>query len=331
MHIARVRNRVVSAVSALALVVITGAPAFSWAQSAAPVNEPAPAAPPAPPPVVDDSGIQWNLDARAGLPVVKEGDTRLAADVSAGVWGRTFGVDVRGSAGTFDVSGANGGFAQTDRGEGSLEAFVRFGSPTFSPEIRLAGGAAYYGTTINVPGAAFTDDDSVLGRGSFLLGARGVTPSVSYGIIFGGGLQVESRDTLAAPTRPNATITIDDSETVRSRLEARIRLRVPFYHDNLAVRFMQDASMFRLTRDASAIGVDTSPTGTVTQTSSTLDLQQIESRTRLAIDLQALSFGPFMPTIFAGLDVVAQRSDTANATAIVPLAGLGLFHPEEKK
>lgn len=334
MHIVRVKIRAVLAASAFGFVAIVGAPTPSWAQSAAPENEGAnaPASPPPPPPAVaDDSGIQWSLDARAGMPVLKEGDTKLAADLSAGVRGRTFGVDVRGSAGTYDVKGANQGFVQTDRAEGSLEGFVRFGSPAFSPELRFAGGAAIYDTNVYVPGAAFSEESSVLGRGSLLVGARGITPSIGYSLIFGGGLQVESRDSTAAPTAPNATIQLDDSETVRSRLEARIRLRVPFYRDNLAVRFIEDASIFRLTRDASAIGVDTSRAGTVTQTSSSIDLQQIESRTRLAIDLQALSFGPFMPTIFAGVDVVAQRSDAGNATSVVPMAGLGLLHPEDKR
>ena len=331
MHIVRVKMRRPFAGSAVALVVVMGCTSAAWAQEApAPPAEPTPPAaaepaspPPAPP---SEPGIQWSLDARAGLPVLKEGDTRLAADVAAGVRGKTFGLDVRGSAGTFDFVGANGAFSQTDRAEGSLEGFIRFGTPAFTPEVRI------YGTTINVPGAAFTDDDSVLGRGSLLLGLRGVTPGVAYNLLLGGGMQVEARDTLQAPTTANATIAIDDSQQVRSRLEARVRLRVPFYHDNLAFRLIQDASLFRLTRDESAIRVDTRPSSAgPTQTSSSVSVQNIESRTRLALDIEALAFGPFRPTIFAGLDVVSQSSDVGDNTAIVPLAGIGLVNPDDKK
>lgn len=261
--------------------------------------------------------------------MLKEGDTRLAGDLSASVSGRMFGVEARGSVGTFDVAGANGAFSQTDRAEGALDGFVRFGAPSLSGEVHLSGGAAYYGTTIHVPGAAFTDDDSTMGRGSLLVGVRGLTPGIGYLVLVGGGAQFESRGTLAAPTTAGATIAIDDTEETKARFEARARLRVPFYRENLAVRLLEDASMFSLTRDASAIRVDTGATsGGVSQASSTVSLRQIESRTRLALDVQALAFGPLMPTVFVGLDVVAQSSDQGNATAVVPLGGVGLVHPD---
>jgi hypothetical protein len=310
--------------------------ALAHAQEPAPAAEAAPAPPPttpeAPPAEPGATPLAWRLDARAGLPVLKDGDTRLAGDLSAGVSGRTFGVELRGSVGTFDVAGAQGAFSQTDRAEGAFDGFVRLGSPSLAGEIRLSGGAAYYSTSINVPGAAFTDDDSTLGRGSVLVGVRGVSPSLDYQLLLGGGVQYESRGTLAAPTTANATIAIDDTEETKARFEGRGRLRVPFYRDNLAVRLIEDASMFHLTRDASAIRVNTGSTDPgVSQVSSTVSLRQIESRTRLALDLQLLAVGPLMPTVFVGLDVIAQSSDVGNTTAVIPLGGLGLVHPEAGK
>ena len=304
------------------------APRVAHAQRA---DEPAPAptAAEAPPPAVSvaEPGLRWSLDARAGFPVVRKGDTRLAGDLSLGVAGKTFGVDLRGSAGTYEVIRA-GGFAQTDRAEGGLDAFVRFGSPAFEPEIRLTGGAAYYGTTISAPGTPLADDDSVLGRGALMVGFRGETPSLGYALLVGGGAQVESRS--ATTVSQKAGVAIDDSEEVRSRFEARARLRAPLLGGALALRFIEEASLFTLRRDASALLIDPA-LGGVTQTGTTVQLRQVESRTRLALDAPMLGFGPLLPTVFIGLDIISQRSDVEDTTSLVPLAGVGLVHQEEKR
>jgi hypothetical protein len=257
------------------------------------------------------------FDINGDIPQLESGAFRLVGDALLGYNARAWGIAARGSFAEYDFSTATV-IAETTVADGSLETwFVSSTTAKLRFELRLVARASLYDT--NKSNTGFSDETSVMGRGS-LLGSVRYQPGSRFalGLWLGGGAQYESYD---GGDYSNRTAVINDTETFGSLLNARVRMEVVLIPSWLTSRLRVDGQRFELTRarlETVAGG------GTVTETSTTEVAEQIEVNTRVFLDAEVLRFGGFVPSLNGGFDSVMFESNTESHSAFVPVFGAGI-------
>ena len=257
------------------------------------------------------------FDINGDIPQLESGEFKLVGDALLGYNARSWGIAARGSFAEYDFS-TRTRLSETTVADGSLESwFVSSTTAKLRFELRLVARASLYDT--NQSNAGFSDETSVMGRGS-LLGSVRYQPGTraAFGLWLGGGAQYESYDGGDYVSR---TAVINDTETFGYLLNARVRAEVVIIPSWFTSRLRVDGQRFELTRarlETVAGG------GTVTETASTELAEQIEITTRLFLDAEVLRLGGFVPSLNAGFDSVIFRSNTESHDAFVPVFGAGI-------
>jgi hypothetical protein len=269
------------------------------------------------------------LDASLGVPKLKNDDFALVGDATLGYSTPQIGLVGRGSLRVFNIVMPDTQW-DTFRSGGSGEAWYVTGDETSGGrfEVRVSGGGSVFDSTTTKSQAGqfryLRDENSVLGRGSMLLGGRvkaGNTFSASA--LLGGGFQYEWYD---STTKDGVSDTLlSDTTDTSFQAQGRLRLRWAFIPQTLALRTYADGSYFQLTRDNSFIVANSSPT--ITSTQSTVKTLDVTSR--LFIDLDALSLFDIAPALFGGIDYLGLSTDGGSTSVLVPSAGIGIFKTSE--
>ncbi len=265
----------------------------------------------------------WLLDLNVGKPSLDSGDFALAADGALGYVAPKLGAIVRGGLGVYDVA-ARGTRTQTVHDEGSVEGWWQTGEKgdPYQFEVRVTGGAALYSSSYD-PGRTgqgyYHDEDSLMRRGTILLGAHLRSATLQFAGLLGAGAQFETWDYLTTDPR-DALLRSEDATSVRG--EARLRLRWAALTEQIAARLRLDASRFSITRTGFVVG----QSGTFAPAASAFD--QIEVSTRVFVDFELIRVLTVVPAIFGGLDAVTLAGAAGDRSALVPLFGVGLVTPD---
>jgi hypothetical protein len=267
----------------------------------------------------------WIFELNGGIPQLGSGPTRIVGDTRLGYEGTSFGAVVQGGVRYFDLSG-NGVSTENLDAHGSLDAWWRSGDSQDRArfELRLTGGVQYLdATTIDAPPGTskltFGDYDSMLLQGGLLLGVR-LRPAerLTLALRAGGGFQYETHDSTSLQA---GRITLDSPDTISLQGLAQLRLRWRLMPSILALRLEGDGAYFRVSRDDFSF----SSTGGVQQ-SLTLT-EQLSMQGRLFVDLDLLSLGGFVPSVFGSLESTIVSGLQTTQTTTVPIVGLGLGRP----
>jgi hypothetical protein len=263
-----------------------------------------------------------HLDASASVPKLASDQLRVNGAAAAGYDLTSLHLAARGAYSEYDLRSSTTR-SDTTRAEGYAELAWLSGDATSTSrfEVRASGGAAYYSSTYVplVAGGGFHDEDSILGRGSLLLGGR-FAPSEQLRLAFlvGGGGQYESYDrTSVTPGDPNVFST-HDATTLR--LEGRFASTFRVFPDRFSMRLRVEADTFSITRTSLSV----SRVAGVQQAASAS--RQVDVSARWYGDFDVLAIGPLVPGVLAGADVVATDE---SGSAVVPMVGLSLRLNEE--
>jgi hypothetical protein len=267
----------------------------------------------------------WIFELNGGIPQLGSGPTHVVGDTRLGYQGATFGVVVQGGVRYFDLSG-NGVSTDNLDAHGSLDAWWRPGNKQDKArfELRLTGGVQYLdATTIDAPPGTnkltFGDYDSLLIQGGLLVGVQ-LRPGerLTLGLRAGGGFQYETHDSTSVQAHQ---VTLDSPDTISLQGTVQLRLRWRLAPSIIALRLEGDGAYFRVSRDdfsfSSAGGVQQSLTLT----------EQLSLQGRMFVDLDLLSFGGFVPSVFGSLESTIVSGLQATQTTTVPIVGLGLVRP----
>jgi hypothetical protein len=273
------------------------------------------------------TGAPWLLDASAGVPKLKSGELRVTGSLLAGYATNAFGAVAWGSGGYYDFKSGNA-LADWQRAEGYAEGWWVSGTDKNNArlELRASGGVAYYATSYTGTSIIFTDEDSLLGRGSLLVGGRVRSgQALQASILLGGGVQVEEYSSLKVPSAAASQgVSIDDTTKVTFRGEGRLRLRWAMAPTIVALRLHGDGNFFSLRRSDDSIRVMAGSTQT---TNSVSTYRQVEAHGRLFVDIDALAFFGISPALFGGLDYSSVSGDGGTVRSLVPIGGLALSKP----
>jgi hypothetical protein len=153
-----------------------------------------------------------------------------------------------------------------------------------------------------------------MGRGVAIVGLRLQTGA--FAVYFGGGagLQVEDYRTVTVMTGRREVISDQNPVTVRG--EAHVKGQWNAIPDILSLRLRADLSYLQITRDDRrvAVGAGTSTAYFATQR------EQTELILRGFLDVDALRFFGFLPSLHGGLNYVQLGSDGSTA----PVIGVGI-------
>lgn len=269
------------------------------------------------------------FEANGGVPRLASNDVRFVGDLVIGWKTAALGVIAAGALSYYDFSTGTGA-TDTTRARGALEAWWITGDIR-SPvrfEARVSGGVDYYDSTYVPSGPAstsgfFHDEDSLLGRGSLLLGVRlSPSPTVLLGVLLGGGLQYESYGYVAAdPRDPNV---LADTTSMTGRGNGRLLFRWALWPQIVAVRTRAEGSWFRLTRDVFTVSQVARPPSA---TNTTTEVAVIEVQMRAFLDLDVAKILGLVPTAWAGFDFVKMSDAGGEVETTVPSFGLGIVRP----
>lgn len=269
------------------------------------------------------------FEANGGVPRLKGDDVKFVGDLTLGWKTRQLGIVGNGALSYYDF-GTGTGSTDTTRAHGALDAWWMSGDDRTPVrfEARVSGAVDYYDSTYvpvsNDPTAGyFHDEDSTLARGSVLLGLR-VSPSARFllDLLVGGGMQYESYGYLA--TNPKDPNVLSDSTAVTGRGNGRVLVRWSVIPQFLSLRGRAEADYFRLTRDLFTVSQINRP---LSVTSTTTELEQLEVRARAFLDLDIAKFLGFVPSAWAGFDMVKMRDDAGDVQTTIPVFGLGIVRP----
>ncbi len=264
------------------------------------------------------------FDVNAGLPILEGGETKVAGDLLLGWNDRTWGVAGRGIALYYDLS--NGDVRQnTVKLGGSVDGWGVIGADS---DVKFDGRLnaeylLYDSDLIDVSAGSstpFTEETSVMLRGSLLLGLR-AQPGERFaaGLWAGAGAQYEIYDPLRVV---GSTVDLKTEERFSVLVQGRVRLQYVVAPSYLTTRLRVDGSRYTITRDAVEIQVGG---GGVTSTATAVKSEQIELSSRLFLDAEVARFLGFVPGLAGGLDYFSLTADQApSVTTIVPVFGAGI-------
>lgn len=271
-----------------------------------------------------DEGMRWALDASIGVPKLSRGGFHVIGGGSAGVQAPTWSAFGRGDFAAYDLEG-KGGVQQGERAEGNVEGGGSFAlSPALALDARGSLGAATYDATTISPLVPLSDEGSTLYRAGGLVGLRWTSGRSFASLHLGGGAQLEQYGRTVV-AQAGQSVALDDESKTTFRAEARIAARWAIVPDVVSLRIRSEGTMFSLRRDARAIRVTTSGTPSVVAAGAVDTTKQLEVRSRLFVDVDALALFGVVPAVYAGVDLLRVDGPAGVLTSTVPSAGVGLF------
>jgi hypothetical protein len=271
----------------------------------------------------------WVVELNGGVPKLESSDLRIVGDATLGYDATNMGVVVRGGVRYFDFSS---NVLSTDNldAQGWLESWLVTGDErsAFRFEGRLSGGTEYVDTTtITRPAGLgrtnFGDYDSLLIRGALLVGFR-VKPSerVGFRVLGGGGYQYERFDSTSVDQNGLSFQSPDSSSGHGTgRIDARWRILPSI----VSARAHVEAQYFTLTREELSFKANTvgATSGGITLTTQV----QLFASGRAFVDADVLSFGGFVPALWAGADYTYLAAPQGERSTTVPVLGVGIVRP----
>ncbi len=273
---------------------------------------------------VDRVVLDVNLSPPSFTQLRGESNLSLNGDMTVGYNGDAVGFVAHADSAYYEISQLRNA-ALTERYAGSLEAWGLVGlSPVVRLEPRLSLGGAYYGTLASDATSAEdrqTNQDSIMGRGTGLLGVR-VSPSarITAGLWAGGGVQYEDyyRVIQTSSGEQGSAFNVG----ISAKYEARVRVQWTMIPSVLSVRARVDYQRSTVRRDDQAV---TFSLGQVTRASQgVVELDQTELFSRAFVDFEVARFFGFLPSVHAGINTFLLSSDSGSTQASVPVFGAGI-------
>jgi hypothetical protein len=266
------------------------------------------------------------VDASAGWPALASDEIRVNGDLELGFEGTKWGVAAHGELSYFDVVSGLGSVENIHFG-GGIDAWHLTGTEQdrFRFEVRGAfSGGLYDAEDLNTT-ALFADQSSVVGRGNLLLGGRYQWARLAFGVLGGGGGQIESFNALTVGQNTSSdpgSIIIEDTEKFTIQFEGRAFSRFQLLKETLSLRFKVELRQFEITRDNRLLNLSLGQTPS--QTVALQATTHFEVRLRIFLQADAFAFLGFVPAIFFGLDVIEISSDLGIIESTVPVLGVDL-------
>jgi hypothetical protein len=273
---------------------------------------------------VDRVVLDLNLSPPSLKDIRGESNLSMNGDMTVGYNGDSLGFVAHADSAYYDITNLRNS-ALTERYAGSLEAWGLIAlSPVARLEPRLSIGGAYYGTLASDATSAEdrqTNQDSIMGRGTGLLGVR-VSPSarLTAGLWAGGGVQYEDyyRVLQTSSGEQGSSYNVG----ISGKAEARFRLQWAVLPSVLSIRARFDYQRSAVRRDDQAI---TFSLGQVTRASQgVIELDQTEFFTRGFVDFEIARFFGFLPSVHAGLNTFLLSGDSGSTSTSVPVFGAGI-------
>ena len=276
------------------------------------------------PPWVDRFALDLNISPPVNKRAQGESHLSLNGDVTVGYNGEVFGFVAHADTAYYDLA-SQGNSALTERYAGSLDtwALIPLGR-IVKLEPRLSLGGSYYGTLADDTAAGIhrqTNQDSIFGRGSGLLGVR-VEPGsrVALAAAFGVGAQYEDYFRVIQTSLGDQGTTFNQALT--TRFEGRLRVQITVVPRILSFRARGDVNHFEYRRSDQAV---TFSLGKVTQAEQGVtEVAQTEIFARGFLDADVARFFGFVPAVHAGANVFLLTSGGQSTSAIVPIVGIGI-------
>lgn len=264
----------------------------------------------------------WIAEANAGVPRAKSDDLHLIADARLGYQGKHWGVIAHGGIKEFDLE-QEGVATQDDHYFGGVDGTFLFGDvhDKVRVELRLNLLVDYVNTTIaaqptSLGGANFQDYDSTLVRGGGQLGLRvAPTEQLLFRLAAFGGYQYETHDT----TNVFKSYNFESVDTNSARFGGGLLFVYRIVPGVLGARVRGGLDYYKLTIDRLVFDFMGQPV--IEQPQAT----QLEASARLFVDVDAASFGGFVPAAFAGIDYLARSGAGPDVVSSTPSFGLGLM------
>ncbi|HEX2873258.1 MAG TPA: hypothetical protein VHP33_18495 [Polyangiaceae bacterium] len=270
---------------------------------------------------------RWIVGINVGVPRLDFDDFKIAGDAKLGYNGERFGVVAKGYLSAYDFS-SNVLLADTFLGGGSADFWVTV-NPTsqFKWELRGDVGANVYDTE-SIPfgtnaGNLFSDETSLMFRGSALLGLRAEWPRAALGLWLGGGAENEQYNAITFDG--NETTNIDDHTDWHALLTGRVRAQFPIVRQVLVGRVRGDLLRHSITRDSVALAVGSRGASSTLQATSSV---QLEASGRAYIDLELAKFFGFVPAVEGGIDYFSLSDASGQVSTSVPVLGVGIRRTE---
>jgi hypothetical protein len=268
----------------------------------------------------------WIVELNGAVPKLDTGDLRVVGDATLGYETARVGVVVRGGVRYFDFVSP---LLATDNldAQGWLESWIVTGNErsVVRLEGRIAGGAEYVDTTTiarpDGPGRTrFGDYDSLLVRGALLVGLR-VRPHdrLALRVLGGGGYQFERFDSTSIDA---LGISLDAPNTSSAHGSGRLDARFIVARSVISLRGQAELKGFTMTREELAFAANYTG-GSSLGLSMTTQIQ-VFAGGRVFVDADLLSFGGFVPAVFAGADYTYLQSPAGERSTTVPFAGIGI-------
>lgn len=264
----------------------------------------------------------WIAGLNLGVPRLKNGDTNVVVDGTLGYSAKQWGAVARAGMTVFDLD-SDAYKGDTFKAGGNVDAWiaVAVGQST-NLEVR----ATVDGTVLDAQSIileadtgdliAFGSETSALYRFGGLLGLRTQGPLWAFGVWAGGGVQIESYDSISeTPETDPRTL---ESESLGGQFEGRLRAQWEAWEDILALRAALDWKYYTLTR------LSRPTTGSDFAELDTKALQ-IEAVGRAFLDIEALRAFEFVPGVGVGADhyqLAITGQETQVVTAPVFLLGI---------
>ena len=257
---------------------------------------------------------RWVVDLNASWPRLASNNFLLNGDLTLGYNGERFGIVARGTALSYDLT-TQAGLTQTEQYEGSAEGWflLPLGSAT-ALDLRGNVGASIFDTTVVQQGSPFGDQTSLMGRAVTVVGLRFQAGRVAAYLGGGAGFQYEDYSALNVMTVRRAVLLDQNPWTLRG--EGHVKAQWNAIPDILSLRLRADLSYLQITRDDRRVVVGTGSSKTHSVTRS----EQTQLVLRGFLDVDALRFFGFLPSLHGGLNYVQVGSDGS----ITPVIGVGI-------
>jgi hypothetical protein len=265
------------------------------------------------------------LDASLAVPTVGVGGVGLVGDFALGYHGTKAGVVA--SAGLDDSDRVEGSAAVVGRRFAlSLDGWLSPGSSATRVEVRPSFGLVDHSSTrLDVAAnQGLFHENSLFLRTQLLIGVRHEPdPDVAIGLWLGGGASLEGYGADSVVRQGGGGFHLGGglSGTASGVGTLRFRAYVAPWPGAVSLRARVDAMIFAITHDAYFFDLSRQVTTTTDAHRST----QLDAFGRAFVDVDALSFGGFVPGAHVGLDLERASTDgLPTATTWVPMIGVGI-------
>lgn len=267
---------------------------------------------------------EWIVGFNLGTPRLETDTTKLALDGKLGYSGERFGLIGKGFLSNYDFSTASL-LASTETFGGSADAWMVFNSDQrIKLELRAEFGINLYSTTSAGGGGpnVFSDEDSVIYRGSLLAGFRAESARSAIAAWVGAGYEREIYDQLTIDQRA-AHVVDKEQDSSHSVVTARLRGQLPIFDNVLVGRVRADFLRHSITRESLATSIDVRARE-VSSTDRIAISTQIEASARAFLDLELAKVFGFVPCVEGGIDYFAIDDETGVIATAIPVVGVGI-------